>query len=151
MPPWVREYLGLPYRHGADGPREHDCRTLVRRVLRERFGVEAPSLDAPAPPEGDIPARARLLVAGAAEWVPVARRGGLSAPLLPRGQERPGDVALLRVGMYPAHLGIVVAPGWLLHTDAGDIGPGIGARVEEIWRGVLAPRVIGIYRHASLA
>ena len=45
---WTADYLGKPWRNGADGPDAFDCYGLVRAVYRDRCGVEMPVVSADA-------------------------------------------------------------------------------------------------------
>ena len=45
---WTADYLGKPWRNGADGPDAFDCYGLVRAVYRDRYGIEMPVVSADA-------------------------------------------------------------------------------------------------------
>jgi len=68
-------------------------------------------------------------------WRPVERR-----------KEQRFDLVLLRLGRWPVHLGLVVAPGFILHAE-----PDTGTCIEPFYRGMLAPRFVGLYRHERFA
>lgn len=42
---WAFEYLGKPYREGADGPDVYDCWGLVRDVCAKRIDCEMPLIN----------------------------------------------------------------------------------------------------------
>lgn len=91
-PEQVRRYVGLPYRAGADGPDEYDCRGLVRHVLRDHFGRDVPAL----PVGGDLSALWAASVASG-QWETI-------------DSPRPGDAVVMRGGDDP-HVGVYLEPG----------------------------------------
>lgn len=108
VPAWVRHYIGLPFqdlgrdRHGVD------CWGLVRLVARERFGIEMPLWDGGYP--GCDIRDMRAMATHVASALP------LFAPVMVPAD---GDVVLVRVANLPVHVGLVVAPGWMLHAAFG--------------------------------
>lgn len=147
IPGWVAPYIGLPFRaHGRDR-RGVDCWGLARLVLQERHGLDLPSYAAGYEGAGvaDLDDIARLIDGHRRDWIPIAEAPDRkSAAAL--GAERGGDVLLLRLWGRPSHVGVVVAPGWMLHVEekldsATEIYDG------PVWR----HRVAGVYRHALLA
>lgn len=117
-----------------------DCWGLVRLVLAHRCEIEVPSLATSYESEANTASVNRSIedarVSG--EWV-----------FVPRGRERDFDVAEMvtpmRLGtkwcFSPLHVGIVVAKGWLLHTEraTGSLlmryeEPGINKRIAGFWR-----------------
>jgi cell wall-associated NlpC family hydrolase len=124
----VDAYIGIPWE-------ELHCWSLVRRVLHEQFGIEAPSYaDEYESPENWSKVAATTTRARQC-WREVAA-----------GAEQPGDVVLLRMQGQPIHVGIVIVPGDMLHTLKG-----LGACVENYralrWR----ERVLGFYRAADVS
>lgn len=136
VPDWARDYVGLPWRELGRDREGLDCWGLFRLVLAERFGLDVPAYDGVGFVAGaDCAALARFIDAHTHAW----RR--LGAGELPR----PGDGVLLRVRGQPIHVGVVVAPGWMLHIEQG-----IESVIERTDGPRWARRVIGIYRHAEL-
>ncbi len=39
---WAIDYIGVPWRYGAQGPDAFDCWNFVREVQRKQFGVHVP-------------------------------------------------------------------------------------------------------------
>lgn len=145
-----------------------DCWGLARMVAAERFGAELPAYDTTiwrefstdgAPSRDDrraqVEANAELaaFIGGekARHWAPVweaATAPDRSTPAQERvtgplggGEVRPGDVVLIRNAGAAIHVGIAVAPGWMLHIEDGVDAmcvPYDDARTER--------RVIGFYR-----
>jgi cell wall-associated NlpC family hydrolase len=126
---WAAGYVGIPFVDGGRGRDGLDCWGLVRLVLRERFGAEVPDLE----------------VTGGT--CPPAAVGEAAVSELPRwreiraGQERPGDVVLLRLNGHPTHVGVVVLRGTMLHCLAG-----CDSCVEHYLGPLWSRRLVGIYR-----
>lgn len=104
IPAWVECYRGKPFRRDADGPDAYDCYGLVRAALRNEWGLDTPALDGAWHLEA---AQSLLAALGATDspWIEL------------RGEAQPGDVLVfLGVPGVELHVGIVVAPGWMLHA-----------------------------------
>lgn len=136
IPAWVSDYVGLPWRGKGRDREGLDCYGILRLVLAERFAVALPSHDGVGfETGGDCTDLAAFLEAEAKAWRPLALD---EAP-------RAGDGVLLRVRGHPIHVGVVVAPGWMLHIEHG-----IDSVVERYDGPRWAKRVIAIYRHEAL-
>lgn len=135
IPGWVADYIGIPWAVHGRGPFGCDCWGLVRLVLFERFGVMVPSY------------RAGYEGAGAADVADIAAliAGALSPDWRARPAAAAGDVLLIRLWGRPSHVGIVVAPGWMLHVEEG-----IDSVCVEFDGPVWRDRIVGVYRHALL-
>lgn len=158
-PAWADAYVGLPWKNGGRARDGLDCWGLARLVAAERFGAELPAYDTTtwrefstdgAPSRDDrrkqVEANAELaaFIGGekARHWAPVWE-AATAPPLGPLGggEVRPGDVVLIRNAGAAIHVGIAVAPGWMLHIEDGVDAmcvPYDDARTER--------RVIGFYR-----
>ncbi|MGE0289258.1 MAG: hypothetical protein AB7P16_23465 [Bradyrhizobium sp.] len=105
-PAWCEDYLLLMA--GSLGPRP--CWELVRRVYQERLGIDLPT-------HGEVDHRTSV---GCAETIAGERDGQDWVPVEP-GQECEHDVAIVlrivRGEAIPAHVGIIAAPGWMLHAE----------------------------------
>mgnify|MGYP003133106003 CR=1 FL=1 len=133
LPAWVEEYRGRPFERGAAGPSSYDCYGLCRAVLRDRWSVDAPSLDDVH--LQDVEGRLAAATAGdGAFWREVEDA--------PRG----GDVlAFLDPGpRHELHVGIVIAPGWMIHARRG-VGVETARHDRLPWS---ALRVGGVFRPA---
>jgi cell wall-associated NlpC family hydrolase len=131
IPAWAADYIGLPFReHGRDHSGA-DCWGLVVLVAAERFGARLPSYVAGYASTRDADDIGRLVRGQMDLWHEVAR-----------GQERPGDVVLMRLMNQPMHVGVVVASGWMLHIEQG-----IDACLERYDGAKWNRRLIGIYRY----
>lgn len=133
---WAAAYVGIPFLERGRDRAGCDCWGLARLVLGERFGVDVPSYTSDYESVADTRKLAALAERSRADgWVEVA---------LP--EARPGDVLLLRLSGLPIHVGLVVAPGWMLHTKKAT--DSVLDRFGGLaWRN----RVLGAYRHEDLA
>jgi len=140
---WAGAYIGIPFadrgrdRHGVD------CWGLVRLVLAEQFGVGIPSYDEVYFHTRDFAAQKQIYDAQEAAdcWLKVM--DGYGAP----GAERPGDVVHMRIDVSGMHVGIVIAPGRMLHARDNS-GHSV---IERIGGTAWKNRVRAIYRHRELA
>jgi cell wall-associated NlpC family hydrolase len=128
---WAREYVGIPFadlgRTRADGL---DCWGLVRLVLRERTGVELPSLTCEYASTRDE----RVLSAVVLRQRPLVNAESVDEPAI-------GDIVLLRLRGLLSHVGVYVGGGCMLHTRRRT-----GAVVEDLRSPLWARRVEGYYR-----
>lgn len=132
IPQWAERYVGIPYKtHGRD--REGcDCWGLFNMIWREQLGKELPPYDGVDWYHGQKPENVSAgALAYSENFVEILR-----------GNEKLGDGLLLRLRGHPFHCGIVLSPGWMLHTHDG-AGSCIEA-YETIW---WSKRVTGIYRY----
>jgi cell wall-associated NlpC family hydrolase len=126
----VFDFIGIPFAEGGRDPAHGlDCYGLVWIGLRDLFGVHVPSYAGDYATPLDYDELRRLIHGEMSPWVDVT------------GQERAGDVALLRVRGRPVHVGLVTAKGWMLHVEAGC------ETVQERYDGPQwKRRLIGVYR-----
>ncbi|MEW6263388.1 MAG: NlpC/P60 family protein [Thermodesulfobacteriota bacterium] len=112
IPSWVSSYIGLPFREaGRERSTGLDCWGLVRLVLAEKLGLDLPSFEGVAYRKG-------CDMAALGETMREFRRCLHWAPVL-QGQEECFDLIWLRTAGAPIHVGLVVAPGWMLHVEQG--------------------------------
>ncbi len=131
---WSAGYVGLPW---ADLGRDRsgcDCWGLARLVYAEQLGIDLPSY-----------AGGYLCAAEAAE-IDALVRGALDVgPWREVTVAREFDLVLFRRGPYDAHIGIVVAPGLMLHMMGLD-----AAKIEALSGPQWARRLRGIWRHEAV-
>ena len=128
---WTARHVGTPYAPRGSQAAGCDCWGLVLRVYRMELGIVLPAyVGAASLAEAE---EARALLAGAASptWRPA--------------NPAPFAVALFRRGYAPTHIGIVVAPGLMLHMAGEDC-----AKVESYAHGPWAARLLGHWRHVAL-
>ena len=131
LPDWAAEYVGLPYlKHGRDRSGV-DCWGLLCMIWEERLsgplapyeGVDWYRGQRPEVIGGDA-------LAYASQYTEV-----------PIGEERLGDGLLLRMRGHPFHVGLVLAPGWMIHTHES-----AGSVVERYRSMMWEKRVSAVYR-----
>lgn len=132
LPEWVGDYVGLPYAVGGRDRSGVDCWGLCLLVWRERFGLDVPVYGGVSWEEANSPAIGDLIVGEA--------RAGWDA--VEPGAERPGHAVLMRMRGHPIHVGVVVAPGLMLHCHSR-----ADAAVEDYRSLQWARRVVGFYRY----
>lgn len=135
IPAWAAGYVGLPFAECGRDRAGLDCWGLVRLVLAEVFDVTVPSYLGGYADTADRRAIADVIASALPEWIDVGAR-----------PERPGDVVLFRVMGQPMHVGIIVAPGWMLHVERG-----IDSALDRLGGMRWGSRRIGLYRHEDLA
>jgi len=142
IPAWAAGYIGIPFVDRGRDRKGCDCWGLKRMILAEQFGVDVPSYDDAYFSTVD-PAELRRVYEEeehSGKWIEVMR--GYDKP----GDERPGDVVLMRMSGQPTHVGVVIAKGVMLHTEK-DVNSATANIDGFTWKN----RVIGIYRHRALA
>jgi probable lipoprotein NlpC len=117
---FARKVIGRPFREP-----DWDCWGLVVSAYRECLGVALPPLE--VLPEQGMAGQRSFRDAEMANWHLVEK-------------EQVGDVALFR----PLHVGLIIAPGKMLHTAQG-INTCIESYRGLAWR----HRLQGIYRYAG--
>ena len=126
-------YVGIPYLDRGRGICGLDCYGLVCLVYRELRGIDLPSYAEGYVTAADRRAIARLVAGGLSDWAVVKP-----------GAEQAFDGCLMREGAHPTHIGLVVAPGQVLHIERGQT-----SRIQRYRDGMLAARVIGFYRYQA--
>lgn len=131
VPIWAGRYIGLPFRdHGRDRA-GLDCWGLVRLVCAEQFGFALPSFATEYDRATDIKRISRLIARETRAWREI-----------PRGGEKLGDVAVLRLSGHPLHVGLVLGDMQMLHIERG-----IDSAIEKYSGPRWADRLYGFYRY----
>lgn len=134
MPPWLVDYIGLPFAPHGRGPAAFDCWGLVRHVLAREFGIESlPSYNAGYRSVKD---RAVAALVGRETTRAWARLSLESAWL--------GDVIAFNVAARPRHVGLVIDADWMLHIQRG-----ADSCLSRFRRVPWADRIEGVYRHVG--
>lgn len=133
---WSRGFVGLPWQFAGRSRSGVDCWGLLWLVYRDVLGIEIASY---ARETTDAPEREQIAALMADElvkspWVDIGP-----------GQEREFDMAIFKRAGIDSHVGVVVAPGRMLH-----ITHGTDSRVERFDHGRWKAKLIGIRRHMDL-
>jgi len=135
-PVWVRNYIGIPFAdYGREGS-ELDCWGLYRKVLSEQAGIDIPEFGSLGYNVGN-----RSQNTGVSEFMTNKIRKGMWLSVSP-DHERLFDGILLRILGLPIHVGVIVARGFMLHTEYG-----VNSCLERYDRTLWSKRIIGIYRY----
>ncbi len=129
---WTRNYLRVPFLDGGRDPEGWDCWGLVVWLAWFRDRVRLPSLR-----------HHYRKATSARETQAVAAAGVTGLTRIGDSGEQAGDVAHFRGLGGIAHVGYVVAPGWILHVARGVLSSLCEFRADPIWK----DRLLGIYRH----
>lgn len=125
-------FVGLSYADKGRGP-AFDCWGLVQFVFCEMCGIDLPSYSEAYVTAADRRAIADLIAGELDPWTEIAA-----------GTEQTFDCVLMSEGRVPRHVGVVTAPGRLLHVSEG-----ITSRIEPYRTGPLRHRVVGFYRYSG--
>lgn len=131
---WSAAYVGIRYAPVGRDRSGCDCWGLVRLVYRDQAGIALPSYAGGYTDPEEL-AQVDALIG----------RARADGPWRPVDRPRPKDVALFRRGRLDSHLGIVVAPGRMLHMEGEDC-----AKITDYRTGRWAARLVGHYRHEAM-
>jgi len=135
IPAWVGNYVGLPFIEKGRDRSGVDCWGLLRRIYSERYCIELPSYADDYQSTADSESIRALILGGLGPWREIQA-----------GQEHEGDGILLRIKGQPWHVGVVVAPGWMLHSAKG-----MNSVRDQYDGPAWHRRVLGFYRHEAMA
>lgn len=128
----ANSYIGIPYRDkGRTREDGLDCWGLVRLFYLQEFGIVLPSYTEDYLSAKEAKEIAQLINREKGSWSPVSL-----------GEERFGDVVILRIIGYPTHVGVVWRPGLMLHT-LEKINSVLEPYSSSLWR----RRITSIIRH----
>lgn len=136
IPPWAKDYVGIPcVLHGRDRA-GCDCWGLVRMVLAERFGVTVPEYLDLYPTE-KFDALPHGVEAKRGEWIEIAP-----------DKVNPGDLVVIYIKGEPVHVGMMLdaAGVFFLHVMKG-----CNSVVEMLAAPKWAKRRKEFFRHPQLA
>ncbi len=106
IPIWSGRYIGLPFKeHGRDRTGV-DCWGLVRLIFSEQFGEALPSFSSEYKNSADYDAIAKVMIREAEDRDEIAF-----------GNEELGDVIIFSLQGQPAHLGIIIGDGHMIHIE----------------------------------
>jgi cell wall-associated NlpC family hydrolase len=129
----VEKYLGIPFKDKGRDFSGCDCWGLVRLFLLGEFGIEIDSLWESYAHCRDIESIKKLVEEEKTRWMPV------------EGPENKGDVLDLSLSKRDFHVGVLAAPGRILHVERGGF-----SRLDPETSQMICRRVRGRWRHAAL-
>ena len=107
-PAWCASYIGIPFAdHGRHRKTGVDCYGLLWLIYRDELQIELPSYEEVYDQiRGEEKTISQHIVEAEQHWLRV-------------DQPNSFDVVVLRVAGLPLHLGVVAAPGLMIHTIKG--------------------------------
>jgi len=127
---FINQAIAVPFLdHGRDFT-GWDCWGLLVEFFKLVHGITIESFEA-------------FYSSQSQEWARIYDEQIGSWQEIKKGDEKPGDVAVFRGDVV--HMGVVVKPGKMLHTE-----PKMGTYVESYVGEFYKRKFIGIYRHADL-
>lgn len=130
------DLIGTPFLHrGRDPAIGLDCYGLVIALYRLRWSIDLPHYATDGSRRHATEAARMIAADAAASWIETAA-----------GQERAGDVVVLRRLGLPLHLGIVLRPGLMAHADEP-----AGVTMPRYDGAQWCTKIDGFYRHTLLA
>lgn len=131
VPIWAGRYIGIAFReHGRDRA-GLDCWGLVRLVMSEQFNVSLPAFQGEYKTTTDVDAITRLIERESVFWRE-----------MPPGEERLGDVVILRLMGKPMHAGLVLGDKQMLHIEQ-QVDSAIEKYTSPRWK----DRISAFYRY----
>jgi probable lipoprotein NlpC len=130
LPPWARDYIGVPFLDHGRSTLGWDCWGLVWYVERIHFGKELPSFADGYHRAAATEETARLI--DTARPLVDARLVGVPVP---------GNVVVMRYQGYACHVGVFLGDGQVLHVLRGT-----GTVIERVGSSRMSARVEGYYR-----
>lgn len=133
---WSASYVGLPWQERGLTRDGIACWGLCRLVYAEVLGLTVP----------DYAAEVTSLQERA-EVAAVFVEGTMGGPWhqVPERAARAFDIVVFRRAGLDAHVGLVTAPGRMLHITAGE-----DSAIVDYTAGRWAPRLSGVYRHETM-
>ncbi|MDB5574979.1 MAG: phage tail assembly protein [Bradyrhizobium sp.] len=133
---WSAGYVGIPFAELGRARDGADCWGLACLVYAEQLGITLPTYDG--------------LYSSIAERAEIAAliNGAVSVPgIWTDAREAPDefDVAVFRRGRLGSHVGLLIAPGRMLHMPEDG-----SARIEDYTVPRWASKLAGVYRHAEV-
>jgi murein DD-endopeptidase len=133
----MNRFIGVPYVPDGRAWEGVDCYGLVWLFFHSHFGIDLPRFDG-----GFAASTAAGRAANAASLSSAANRSGWKAIATP---DRVGDAVLMRVGNDVCHVGVIIEPGSLLHSERPP-----GSVIQRLSDAAVAQRIVSFLRHEAL-
>jgi len=128
----INDYVGVPFGEGGRTPEYWDCWGLVFYVAEKEFGINYPSYSEQYTTPLDYKELKNLIGhESTTNWTEIEQ-----------GNEKPGDVIILRLRNMPIHAGLVVKKNKMLHVYNG-----IETAIEDYTRLQWKHRISGFFRY----
>lgn len=125
----MEKYIGIPFRDGGRDWTGCDCFGLVRLVLIHEYGKEVSALDWLS---GKTLEDQKNAIENGRELIP-------NEPIIDDYQ--PGDIALIRIGGVPCHVGVFIDKNRIMQIDKKS-----GVYIQNIEYVKREGRLEGVYR-----
>ncbi len=125
------DYSQVPYVDNGRGEKGVDCWGLACLFYQKELNIALPSYSGEYSSAEEKREVSTLINQHRGSWIQV-----------PCGEERFGDIVILRLQGYPLHIGIVLDEKKMLHTLKG-CGTTIESYESRIWKN----RIFGFVRH----
>ncbi len=129
---WWEEYIGIPFEDKGRTNRGCDCYGLLRLIYAKHLSVDLPSMTSFYE---DTEQREEI------NGLLVTRPLILGFRQVSLREVAPFDVLVIRQAGFDCHLGVVVKPNFMIHSESGKgavlenfIRPHVRPRVKEAWR-----------------
>lgn len=133
LPEWVEKYIGLPFEDRGRSKSGCDCWGLVRLILKEEMGIEVIDFSNSYRDTADSKTIRQLIEEEEKQWIQIAF-----------DEATLGDAIIMRYREYPMHIGLVLEPGVMIHTERGK-----EAVIERYDRLNWINKIVGFYRYDS--
>ena len=125
-------YIGIPFKAFGRDSHGLDCWGLVRLIYKHKLDIDLPSYINEYDGIEDRDKIAKAMEKHAYEWLEISS-----------GNEQIFDVILMRIRGLPIHVGIVIAPGRMLHILSN-----MNVCLERYNTTLWHKRIQGFYRYA---
>ncbi len=133
LPSWLGDFIGIPYVVGGRSMDAADCWGLFS-LVHKKMGTNLPDYNGPE--WSTLRSEQKALGIAALNYAHIFTE-------INAGEEQFLDGILFRMAGIPIHLGLVVEPGIMLHTEMGTDSCLVSYKNDILWTN----RIIGYYRH----
>jgi hypothetical protein len=129
---WTNKYVGIDFVDKGRDLSGADCWGLGKLILEKEKNLIVPSYLDYIDTEDIKNINQLISQHSVVDWIKVE-------------EEKEFDFVLMRMRGFPAHVGVVVKPGLMIHTEKG-----LNACLEDYKCSKWSRRIIGFYRHKKL-
>ncbi len=131
---WHNQFMSIPFVERGRTRQGADCWGLVCIIYKEILNIELPLLDDYANTLDRKTLPHIIEKESLRSWVKVEQ-----------GEEQAYDVAIFRTGGVPMHIGVVVRPGFMIHSQSGNDTLFSNYVKEKEW----SKRLVGFCRYVG--